>query len=226
MIIDIHTHTYPTSDDSTLTPEQLIKRSKDAGLDGICLTDHDGFWSPKDVEKLRKDHDFLILPGCEVTTEEGHLLVYGLEEYIFGMHKSKFVRELVTNAGGAIVVAHPYRRVYRENAPQDITTYKEMTERALRNDVFNLVEAVETRNGRGTEKENEFSENIAKVLDLPMTGASDAHKIDEIGTFATKFFDQITGLNDLITALRSGDYHPVDVRKSANLLRSGPNIYD
>jgi len=226
MIIDIHTHTYPTSDDSTLTPEQLIKRSKDAGLDGICLTDHDGFWSPKDVEKLRKDHDFLILPGCEVTTEEGHLLVYGLEEYIFGMHKSKFVRELVTDAGGAIVVAHPYRRVYRENAPQDITTYKEMTERALRNDVFNFVEAVETRNGRGTEKENEFSENIAKVLDLPMTGASDAHKIDEIGTFATKFFDQITGLNDLITALRSGDYHPVDVRKSANLLRSGSNIYD
>ena len=44
MIIDIHTHTYPTSDDSTLTPEQLIKQSKHAGLDGICLTDHDGFW--------------------------------------------------------------------------------------------------------------------------------------------------------------------------------------
>ena len=226
MIIDIHTHTYPTSDDSMLTPEQLIYRSKNAGLDGICLTDHDGFWAPKDVEKLRKDHDFLILPGCEVTTEEGHLLVYGLEEYIFGMHKSKFVRELVTDAGGAIVVAHPYRRVYRENAPQDITTYKEMTERALRNDVFNLVEAVETKNGRGTEKENEFSENIAKVLALPMTGASDAHKIDEIGTFATKFFDQITGLNDLITALRSGNYQPVDVRKSANLLRSGPDIHD
>ena len=48
MIIDIHTHTYPTSDDSTLTPEQLIKQSKHAGLDGICLTDHDGFWEPKE----------------------------------------------------------------------------------------------------------------------------------------------------------------------------------
>ena len=24
LIIDIHTHTYPTSDDSTLTPEELI----------------------------------------------------------------------------------------------------------------------------------------------------------------------------------------------------------
>ena len=115
MLIDIHTHTYPTSDDSTLTPEKLISESKKIGLDGICITDHDGFWDPSDIKKLSIKHDFLILPGCEVTTEEGHLLVYGLEEYIFGMHKSKFVKELVNEVGGAIVVAHPYRRVYRES---------------------------------------------------------------------------------------------------------------
>ena len=55
---------------------------------------------------------------------------------------------------------------------------------------------------------------------------SDAHKIDEIGTFATKFFDQISGLNDLITALKSGNYQPVDVRKNTDLLRNGPDIHD
>ena len=224
MIIDIHTHTYPTSDDSSQTPEQLIKLSKAAGLDGICLTDHDGFWNPKDVEELGKDHDFLVIPGCEVTTEEGHLLVYGLEEYIFGMHKSKFVRDLVTEAGGAIVVAHPYRRVYRENAPQDPKSYDEMIERALRNDVFDLVEAVETRNGRGTKKENEFSENIAEELNLPMTGASDAHKIDEIGTFATRFSDNVRCLADLIKALKSGYYQPIDIRRKTNLSADGPDL--
>ena len=224
MIIDIHTHTYPTSDDSTLTPEQLIKQSKHAGLDGICLTDHDGFWEPKDVEKLSEEHDFLVIPGCEVTTEEGHLLVYGLEEYIFGMHKSQFVRDLVDEAGGAIVVAHPYRRVYRENAPQDEVTYSEMMERALRNDVFNLVEAVETRNGRGTRKENKFSENIAEKLEMPMTGASDAHKIEQIGTFATRFSNQISGLEDLIIALKSGNYQPVDMRGTVNLAEDGSDL--
>ena len=99
MLIDIHTHTYPTSDDSELTPEELISEAKRIGLDGICLTDHDGFWDPGDVEKLGKDNDYLVIPGCEVTTEEGHLLVYGLSEYIFGMHKSSFVHELVEEAG-------------------------------------------------------------------------------------------------------------------------------
>ena len=71
MIIDIHTHTFPTSDDSSLTPEHLIERAKSLGLDGVCITDHDGFWSPQDIAKLAKDHNFLVLPGCEVTTEEG-----------------------------------------------------------------------------------------------------------------------------------------------------------
>jgi hypothetical protein len=67
---------------------------------------------------------------------EGILSSYGLTEYIFGMHKSTFVKDLVDEAGGAIVVAHPYRRVYRETAPQDKTSYAEMIRRGLRNEVF------------------------------------------------------------------------------------------
>ena len=110
LIIDIHTHTYPTSDDSSLLPDELIQEAIRIGLDGICITDHDGFWKPQDIEELSRRHGFLVLPGCEVTTEEGHLLVYGLDRYIFGMHRAAFVRELVDDAGGAIVVAHPYRR--------------------------------------------------------------------------------------------------------------------
>jgi predicted metal-dependent phosphoesterase TrpH len=107
LIIDIHTHTYPTSDDSSLLPDELIQEAIRIGLDGICITDHDGFWKPQDIAELSKRHGFLVLPGCEVTTEEGHLLVYGLDRYIFGMHRAAFVRDLVDDAGGAIVVRTP-----------------------------------------------------------------------------------------------------------------------
>ena len=110
MIIDIHTHTYPTSDASLLTPENLIEEAKRIGLDGVCLTDHDRFWEPDEIVALSKKHDYLVIPGCEVSTEEGHLLVYGLKEYIFGMHRAQYVKDLVEEAGGTIVVAHPYRR--------------------------------------------------------------------------------------------------------------------
>ena len=216
MLIDIHTHTYPMSDDSLLTPEKLISEAKRIGLDGVCITDHDRFWDPADIIKLGKDNDFLTIPGCEVTTEEGHVLVYGLREYIFGMHKSDFVRDLVNESGGAMVVAHPYRRVYRENAPQDPDSYKEMVERALRNPVFGLVEAVEIKNGRGTKKENLFAEKIAERLSMPTTGASDAHKISDIGTYATNFFDTVTDLDSFILAIKSGRFNGTTFRKPAS----------
>ena len=209
MIVDIHTHTFPTSDDSTLSPDALISEAKRTGLDGICITDHDGFWSPSDVLKLSRAHDYLVLPGCEVTTEEGHLLVYGLERYIFGMHRAAFVRDLVDEAGGAIIVAHPYRRVFREQPSTDHDAYAEMLDRACGNSVFPMSDAVEVLNGRGSQHENAFAGDMAKRLRMKGTGASDAHKLDDIGTYATEFESTITCLEDLVAELRTGRFSPV-----------------
>ena len=213
MIIDIHTHTYPTSDDSMLTPEELIQEAKRIGLDGVCITDHDGFWDPKDVEALSQVHDFLVLPGCEVTTEEGHLLVYGLEKYIFGMHRASFVRDLVEEAGGVIVVAHPYRRTYRKHAHTSPQAYYEMLDRACGNRVFSMVEAVEVLNGRGTKEENAFAGELAKRFDLKGTGASDAHKLEDIGTFATEFETPVKCLDDFVREIKSGRFTPRVLRR-------------
>ncbi|MCH2527937.1 MAG: PHP domain-containing protein, partial [Dehalococcoidia bacterium] len=91
MIIDLHNHTYPKSDDSFISPDELIIKAKDIGLDGICLTEHDCFWTNDDIELLSSKHNFLILPGVELNTDAGHVLAFGLEHYIFGMHKPEFL---------------------------------------------------------------------------------------------------------------------------------------
>ena len=218
MLIDIHTHTTPTSDDSILTPEELITESKRFGLDGVCITDHDRFWDPKDVEALTRKHDFLVLAGCEVTTEEGHILVYGLSEYIFGMHKAAFVRELVDDAGGAMVVAHPYRRFYRKQSHTSEEAYQEMLERACRNQVFGLVDAVEIFNGRGTDEENHFASDIADWFGMHTTGASDAHAIKEVGNYATRFQQPIRDIDDLITEIKAGRYSATSLRDAVPAL--------
>ena len=206
MIIDIHTHTYPTSVDSFISADELIEQAKSIGLDGVCITDHDGFWDHREVEDLSRRHNFLVLPGCEVTTEEGHLLVYGLRKYIFGMHRATFVKDKLDREEGAMVVAHPYRRTYRKGAHTSESAYHEMLERASRNHVFNMIDAVEVFNGRGLEEENAFSG----------TGASDAHKLEDLGTYATEFERRITCLEDLITELRAGRFRPavLDTAKS------------
>lgn len=209
MIIDIHTHTYPGSDDSFLTPEQLVAEAKRLGLDGVCITEHDNFWTAEDIYALSRTFDFPIFPGCEVTTEDGHLLVYGLRKYIFGMHRSSFVKRLVDEAGGAIVVAHPYRRTFRPDESETPEGYDRMLDRACRNDAFSLSDAVEVLNGRGSERENEFSHRIADRLGMQGTGASDAHRLGDLGTFATEFERPVRTLEDFISELRAGRFRSV-----------------
>ena len=215
MIIDIHTHTYPGSDDSLLTPEQLVAEAKRLGLDGVCITEHDGFWAAEDIDALSRAFDFPIFPGCEVTTEDGHLLVYGLRRYIFGMHRSSFVKRLVDQAGGAIVVAHPYRRTFRPGEGETPEGYDRMLDRACRNGVFSLSDAVEVLNGRGSEQENAFSHRIADRLGMQGTGASDAHRLEDIGTFATEFERPVRSLDDFISELRAGRFRSVVLDRAA-----------
>ena len=218
MIIDIHTHTYPTSDDSFLMPDQLIEEAKRIGLDGICITDHDGFWRPEEIEELSRRHSYPVLPGCEVTTEEGHLLVYGLDRYIFGMHRASFVRKLVDEAGGAIVVAHPYRRAFWEHEADGDSAYREMVDRASDSPALAVSDAVEVGNGRGTRRQNAFSQDVADRLGMKGTGASDAHRLEDLGTYATEFSRNVRSVDDLIAELLAGRFRPVDLQRRTALL--------
>jgi predicted metal-dependent phosphoesterase TrpH len=208
LLIDLHTHTYPKSGDSFLTLEGLVARAKEVGLDGLCLTEHDQFWEPDLLERWARKLDFPIFSGCEVTTEEGHLLLFGLDSYIFGMHQAAFVRERVMDAGGVAVVAHPYRGNYRaQDATQE--AYESAIARVSRNVVYSFVDAVEVLNGRGSADENAFSLDVSRHFGMPGTGASDAHRLEDVGTFATEFGVRINKLGDLIKELKAGRFRPV-----------------
>ena len=54
MLIDLHNHTWPRSHDSVLDPSDLIERARAAGLDGICLTEHDSVWPAAENREARR----------------------------------------------------------------------------------------------------------------------------------------------------------------------------
>lgn len=206
MLIDLHTHTSPRSDDSFLKPEELIAHAKRVGLDAICLTEHDWFWDDEEIAKLCQRHNFLVLPGVELTTEEAHLLVFGLKKYVFGMHRASFVRRVVDEAGGAIIVAHPYRRHFPIGAEPEDERYYPALSRACDSPVFEMADAIEVLNGRGSEEENTFSLKISKELNLRGMGSSDAHEVSDIGSGATFFQRRISNLQELIAELKAGRF--------------------
>lgn len=204
MIIDIHTHTVPLSDDSEMAPSELIESARAAGLDGVCVTEHDAFWKHDDIAALCRRHDFLVLPGAEINTEDDHLIVFGLDKWIIGMSRADFVIELVNKAGGAMVVAHPFRRRILKIGDPDSNRYDREMDRALKNPLFSAADAIEVLNARGNDRQNGFSQELSQRLEKPGVGGSDAHEPDEIGRVATEFEREITNLGELITELKAG----------------------
>jgi predicted metal-dependent phosphoesterase TrpH len=211
MLIDLHAHTYPYSDDSHLNPEELIERAKRAGLDGICFTEHDWHWKDEDVARLSREHGFPIFHGMEISSDEGHLLVFGLSEYKFGMHHASFVRGLVDDVGGVMILAHPFRRQVKYHPDPD-----QIMGPACDNPIFDLVDAVETLNGRSLEKENSFAIDVCRRVGLRGVGGSDAHSSDDVPSCATQFERRISSLEELIAEIKAGRFTAVDLRGSAN----------
>lgn len=210
MLIDLHTHTRPLSWDSYLSPDDLVERSKQAGLDGICLSEHDYLWDPDAVLELGKRHNYLVLPAIEINTDDGHILVYGIDRYVYGMHRSHELAHHVEQASGAMVAAHPYRRQmpwYME----DERDYEEALKRAARNPAYGHCVALEKLNGRGTVKENAFSAALCEFMDMPGTAGTDSHSRSDIGRVATNFERDIHDVYELIEELKAGRFEAVDL---------------
>ena len=206
--IDLHVHTSPASPCSSARVDDLIVEAKRIGLDGICLTDHNYVWNQEDVDDLRQRHGFLVLRGNEITTDQGDVIVFGLDRDIQGIIRLEELRALVVRAGGFMIAAHPFRGFLTFGVDKLGLT----PEKAMARKIFQYVDAVEILNGKVDEEENRFAGEVARSLDLVLTGGSDAHEVKEVGQYATRLSSTVRDEQDLIGALRKGLTAPVAFR--------------
>ncbi len=80
--IDLHTHS--TASDGTLTPAELMRAAKAAGLSAIALTDHDTFEGLPEARVEAERQGIELVPGCELSLDYGghptHLLALFVDE--------------------------------------------------------------------------------------------------------------------------------------------------
>lgn len=193
MLIDMHTHTSVYSTDSNLLPHEALERAAERGLDGVILTEHDVVWPADRTARLAEQIGIVVLPAVEVTTELGHVLVYGLTEHFPRITDSKRLRDYCLERGALMYLAHPARdpglRVPRA--------------------AMELFDGVEGLNGCDGPLQNQSASSRGRNRPLPPIGGSDSHALHEVGTAATEFAADIRSLEDLMAALRSGDYQPI-----------------
>jgi len=203
-LIDLHVHTYPASSCASSSIEEQIMEAKRIGLDGICITDHNYLWDMSKIEELRERYNFLVLAGTEITTDQGDILVFGIKEMPFykGIVRLEDLRNLVKEAGGFMIAAHPFRGFLISGVESLGLTPEKAADREL----FSFVDAVEVLNGRVNVGENIFTKRVSEICKLPGTGGSDAHETKEIGIYATYFEQKIKNEKELVEALKNGTY--------------------
>jgi hypothetical protein len=98
-------HIHTTFSDGGGTPEEVIAEATEAGLDFIIITDHDNL----DAKGAEGYHDgLLVLVACEISTEQGHIVGYGIPDpaYRFSGEADEAMLD-VRDLGGFSVAAHP-----------------------------------------------------------------------------------------------------------------------
>lgn len=186
MKFDLHIHSRYS--DGHADVKDIIKAASKKGLSGIAITDHDtmkGFAPALRYVKERK-LDMVIIPGAEVTTSEGHLLVLGVSEMPPKGRSPEETIEIAHDLGGIADVPHPFH--------------------PFRHALWRIpkVDAVEVYNSKHLFGiANARAKIEAKSKRISMVAGSDSHYAETVGMGVTGI--EAESLDEVIQAILAGN---------------------
>jgi predicted metal-dependent phosphoesterase TrpH len=210
MILDMHVHS-TLGEGGHARPSEYAKRvnylrENGYDVDGFVLTEHNKFGKNGFHEEFKSKYDVTVFSGVEVTTNLGHILVFGVKDNSFRRSHYLDSQKLIdwaNNHNCVAVPAHPFSINTRS---------KWSTELARIRGVY----VIEGLNGALSIEENKNALDYAKQNKLRTIGGSDAHRLRQFGRCLTEFSVEIATIDDLLDALAHAKYAPIyleDARK-------------
>jgi len=184
---DLHIHTTYSSD-STVTPKNLVEKLVAHNFIKVAaITDHDTVQGLSITQQLASAYpDILIIPGVEISTSEGDLLILGTEEAPPKPWTVEGVLDFAREGNFVSVVAHPYREYGMADLARN---YK--------------VDAIEVLNGESSPHANKLAQELAKSMGLPGIAGSDAHQPSELCSVYTEVQAGLD-VDEILRALKKG----------------------
>ncbi len=190
--IDPHIHTR-FSGDAVISPKLIVEQlHAHPFIKAVAITDHNTMQGYREARKLASSYqDIVIIPGVEVSTNHGDIIILGVEE---NPPYASTVWEAVDFAkarGGVIVIPHPYR----------INGIGDLAEKIP-------ADAIEVINPTATQSENKMAQELAKMKNLPGIAGSDAHAPSHMWTAYTEVNAGLDS-DEILKAIKKGSVKPV-----------------
>lgn len=204
MLIDLHAHTSPRSNCSRTTLEELVASARGRGLDALCITEHDIRWPDDELADASRLLDFPLIPGVELSTDVGHVLVFGpLERPLWLGYTFEQLVEETDRTGTALVLPHPVRRVAGERALRAGRVPPSAAEVAAWPQ-WSAVHAIEAASTQTVATEHALTAAALAVAPRPRVAASDAHGPDLAGRYCTRLAVDVRDAAGLAAEIRAG----------------------
>lgn len=190
--VDMHSHTM-FSGDSTTTLDEICASVAEAGIDVLCVTDHNAIEGAVRLDKALAGVCRVVV-GEEVRTHTGELIGLFLTEKIsFGANAHDTARQ-IRDQGGIVYVPHPFDPMRRN-----------ITEDSLRSlTAAGLVDAIEAHNSKTSLASlNKRATDFGIEHGLALGSGSDAHVPDALGSAYVEMPD-FDGPHDFLAKLREG----------------------
>jgi predicted metal-dependent phosphoesterase TrpH len=197
MRVDLHTHTFPASDCSTMSREEFLAHCVAAGVEAIALTNHGDIRDNLTLEAPLADAGIVLVHGIEISTLFGDFVIFSPDlEYLATLKdRQPLPRPAELPEKSAVVWVHPAAGGGRSGS----TYYT-----GLAAQVAPQIDAVEVLNGNWLGgRYVDTARGIAEEYNTAQTGGSDAHTAAHVGRCATDFSVPIRSTEDVVDALRA-----------------------
>jgi predicted metal-dependent phosphoesterase TrpH len=94
--------------DSVMEVSDILKKYHEKGIQVICISDHNNLEGYKIAKQINPYKDLLVIPGSEVSTKDGHMLCYGVDQVIPTGLPWQETATIIRQKGGLAIAAHPF----------------------------------------------------------------------------------------------------------------------
>jgi predicted metal-dependent phosphoesterase TrpH len=194
-LADLHIHSIHSYDGTATIPAILKHAAENCHLNVIALTDHDSMDGVKQAMELAPSYGIEVIPGCEISSADGHLLGLFLKNKVPAGLSLIETLLLIGEQGGIAIAAHP---MAKGTSSLNFDVIQKACDHPFASNVLLGVEAF--NGGLVYTRSNQTIAEQASHLPLAQVGNSDAHILQMIGQGAS-YFPGTTAL-DLRLALK------------------------